>query len=139
MRPQPPRPETHGLSGLRLALGYNRGRILTNWSFADGVLADGVLANWGVLDDRLRMREVRSNGSSNKSQTCSPSDYEFQHRSLLLSSMDAKVTRCSLRANKQCLKPTIVQSFFDERCKNGTELGDWELASVNELLQGTLR
>jgi hypothetical protein len=32
-----------------------------------------------------------------------------------------------------------VQSFFDERCKNGTELGDWELASVNELLQGTLR
>jgi hypothetical protein len=52
---------------MELALGYNRGRILTDWSFADRVLADRVLANWGVLNDRLRMREVRSKGSSNKS------------------------------------------------------------------------
>src|SRR6516164_11305306 len=67
-----------------LALGYKRG---WSWSFADRVLADGVLAdrvlaNWAALDNRLRMREVRSDRRSHKSQGSSPNDHEFQHRSL---------------------------------------------------------
>jgi hypothetical protein len=32
----------------------------------------------------------------------------------------------------------IAQPFFDKCCKNGTELADVELASLNEVLQGTL-
>jgi hypothetical protein len=76
-----------------LALGYNRGgRILTDRRFADRILADRVLADWGALDNRLWMREIRSDRRADKSQRSSPNDHEFQHRSLLLSLMMQKIT-----------------------------------------------
>src|SRR6266700_6865173 len=85
LRPQGRRRKTP--SAPELTLGYNRSRILTNWGFADGGLANRVLADYGRLGDRLSTREVRSNGSSNKTQKHGPNDREFQHRSLLLSAV----------------------------------------------------
>src|SRR5436309_2306441 len=85
LRPQGPKTQNAECPGL--TLGYNRSRILTDWGFADGRLANRVLADCGRLGDRLSTGEVRSNGSSNKTQKHSPNDREFQHGSLLLSAI----------------------------------------------------
>ena len=85
LRPQGPKTQTP--SALELTPGYDGGRILANRGFADGGFADRVLADGGGLDDRLRTREVRSKGSSNKTQKRSPNDRDFQHRSLLLAAV----------------------------------------------------
>jgi hypothetical protein len=119
-----------------LALGYKRG---WSWSFADrvladGVLANGVLANWAALDNRLRVREVRSDRRSHKSQGSSPNDHEFQHRRLLLLLM----IKNNLMIDTDPIKQMFSQSFFDECCKHGTKLDGVKLATLNELLQRAL-
>jgi len=66
--------------GFRLTLGYyRRGRGFADWIFADWRFTDGPLTNWCGLDNRLRMREVRSNRRSHQGQRRSANDYEFQH------------------------------------------------------------
>src|SRR5438876_3376119 len=68
----PKRPKTHERRSIfGLTLGNQRGwgladRVLTNWSFADGVFADWVLANWRRLDNGLRTREVCSHRCSHQ-------------------------------------------------------------------------
>jgi len=66
--------------GFSLTLGYyRRGRGFADWIFADWRFTDGPLTNWCGLDNRLRMREVRSNRRSHQGQRRSANDYEFQH------------------------------------------------------------
>ena len=66
--------------GFRLTLGYYRGGWgFADWIFADWRFTDGPLTNWCGLDNRLRMREVRSNRRSHQGQRRSANDYEFQH------------------------------------------------------------
>ena len=43
-----------------LVLAYNRRRVLSDGGFANGILADRILANWGVLGNRLRTRQICS-------------------------------------------------------------------------------
>jgi hypothetical protein len=63
-----------------LTLGYyRRGRGFADRVFADWRFTDGPLTNWRGLDNRLRMREIRSNRRSHQSQRRSANDYEFQH------------------------------------------------------------
>jgi hypothetical protein len=84
--PQPKGLEAHKAEQpLGLALGYQRGwsrsltdRIFTDRGFPDGAFARP-FANGRGLDNRLRMRQVRSNGCSHESQRRSASDNEFQH------------------------------------------------------------
>ena len=93
----PPAKKVGGAQGratLGLALGYEWGwsrgltdRIFTDRGFADGTFARP-FANWCGLDNRLRMRQVRSNRCSHESQRRSAKDNEFQHRAPLATSSE---------------------------------------------------
>jgi len=48
-------------SGPDLVLGCNRRWVLSDGSFANRILADRILANWGGLNNRLRTGQICSN------------------------------------------------------------------------------
>ena len=141
LRLRPPRAEDDGSRiSVELTLGHHGSRrVLTHWSFADGVLAHGVLANWRVLSNRLRTRDVRSNSGSHQGQRGSPNDHDFQHFQV----------SCCQRWTQ--LDPMLVTStinslpyqpphelFSNECCGNGTTFGRWELVFFGELSQQCL-
>jgi hypothetical protein len=57
----------------RLALGYDRGRGLTNWIFANWIFANRIFADRGLANrrlrnNRLRVRKVRGSGGAHQSK-----------------------------------------------------------------------